>query len=917
MLPQHRPTATWTKLLPVIERQQTRAFLADPWPADQLSGGDPSGAFERFLQRDVPPEERQEHGLHRVFSSIFPIRDFNELVELHFVNYRVTPPALPPEECRRRSETYAGSLHLTLRLVVFDVEDPGKSMAGRVRSIRDIKEQEVYLCEIPWKTRENTFVIDGIDRILLRQITESPGVRFLPGQGGKLKATLTPHRGSRLSFELDHKGLLWTRVDARKKRFLATTLLRALGFSSEQILVAFCSSETILLGPGGQHQVRLDPATLRGQRCIRDIRVGDEILVRKHQKFTGAAVGRLRALGIDRLPVDGESLLGRPLAHDVVHQDSGEVLREVNKPLRRGDLEMFHAAGLSEISLVLADGWLTSPIIPETLRADRNATEEDALCAIYSALRPGEAPTVETARYYLENLLFHPARYDLSAAGRRSLLRKLHGDIPGAPQSSVLTREDLLATIHELLHRDLRGLPPDDLDHLQAAVVRRGQRVAPGDLLAAGPGVACGEAALGHNLMVALVSGLTFGASLVVSERVLHQGKFTTLRLREHRIFAASTGDGEEAFTAEIPGVDGEDRAHLDGRGLARVGARVRGGELLIGRVRTRSWGTLEEPPEVTDRSLRMPAGRDGVVIGAWLEKRREASMPRKAQARARVLVAELHPLSPGDLLGSRHGDRGTVARIAPVEDMPLLPDGTPVDLMLNPAYIAEEGAAGVLMELLAGALGIPLVAPPFSTTLTEAQLRARLGGDGRVWLRDGTTGEFLENPATVGTLYVMKLPPLVGEVSEARSTGPVDLLTELPVEADGVAPGQLLDEDSVAALMAHGAAFSLREMLVHKGDAPAAREAVPWMLREHEEPADHVTQGLDALMRELRAAALEIQGKPPAPAPPSTRQGEGGQGGEVTSPSVRRGSSSPPRPASVSRVPCPRPSRAGRRGAP
>jgi DNA-directed RNA polymerase subunit beta len=1113
----------------VSERQQTRALLAEPWPADLLSGGDPSAAFARFLQADVPPELRQDHGLHRVLSSIFPIRDFNEIVELHYVHYRVTPPERSPEECRRRSETHAGSLHLTLHLVVFDVDDPTKSMNERVLSLRDIKEQEVYLGEIPWKTRENTFVIDGIDRVILRQIAESPGVRFLPGQGGKLKATITPHRGSRLSFELDRKGLLWTRVDARKKRFLATTLLRALGFPAETILATFCPVETILLGPGGQCQVRLDLQTLLGQRCTRDIRAGDEILVRRHQKFLRNTIRQLRERRIDRIPVDGDSLLGRPLARDVVHQDSGEVLREANDPLQPGDLERFHAAGLSEVSLVLADGLLASQVIPETLRADRNATEDDALCAIYSALRPGDAPTVETARHLLDNLFFRPDRYDLSAAGRRSLHRKLHGGDPDAPVDPVLSCADLLATVRELLHRDLRGLPPDDLDHVQEAVVRdpcalledvfrlglirlertvkerlsmsmepelllphdvvsgrpiqriladffgwsrvservdftspvaelsqrrrvssaepdhtsykrtsyrrrpvheshlgafcaaerprsglalalscrvddaggllpscapftdrpdpdappprpwdllglpaalvpflhhdaaeigprcvanlldalpplapepprvaagleaevahasglsvlaptggtvrgvnarevvvdtdsgplslplrsfelaprgayvrqrpvvrRGQRVEPGDLLAAGPGVACGEVALGHNLTVALVSGPTFGTSLVASERLLHQGKFTTLRLREHKIYVASSGDGDEVFSAEIPGVDEEDRAHLDGRGLARVGARVRGGELLIGRVRTRAWNTPEELPEVQDRSLRMPAGRDGVVIGAWLESKREATMPRKAQARARVLVAELHPLSPGDLLGSRHGDRGTVARIAPVEDMPLLPDGTPVDLLLNPAYIAEEGAAGLLMELLAGALGIPLVAPPFGATLTEAQLRMRLGGDGRLRLRDGATGEFLEELATVGTLYVMKLPPLASEASEARSTGPTDPLTGLPVEGDGVAPGQLFDEDSVAALMAHGAAFTLRELLVHKGDAPSAREANPRMLQKHEEPADHVTRSLDALMRELRAAALEVQGIPSAAAPPPDQE--------------------------------------------
>jgi DNA-directed RNA polymerase subunit beta len=452
---------------------------------------------------------------------------------------------------------------------------------------------------------------------------------------------------------------------------------------------------------------------------------------------------------------------------------------------------------------------------------------------------------------------------------------------------SATAREILLETPSGLRAFPLRSFDfaPRGAHVRQRPAVRAGQRVEPGELLATGPGVVSGELAVGHNLLVALVSGVTLGSSLMISERVLQRGQFTSLRLREYRLFLSS-GTHEESFCAEIPGLDEDERAHLDEHGLARIGARVRGGEVLVGRTRRGFSFAEDEAPPPEDTSLRLPAGREGVVIGARILRRREAVMPRKAQALARVLVAELCPLEAGDLLGSRHGDRGTVARLVPVEDMPLLPDGTPVDLLLNPASVLESGAAGLLMETLAGALGVPVVAPPFAP-ITERQLRARGGGDGRIQLRDGMTGEPFAEPVTVGNLYLMKLPPLVREVQEVRSTGPTDPLTDLPVEGQGSAPGQLLDEDAVAALMAHGAAFTLREMMTGKGDAPEGREALLRMIRDHEEPTDHVTRGLDALIRELRAAALEIQAgegdpavapppappEPPPPEPPRTRK--------------------------------------------
>ncbi|RYE93906.1 MAG: hypothetical protein EOO75_03315, partial [Myxococcales bacterium] len=390
--------------------------------------------------------------------------------------------------------------------------------------------------------------------------------------------------------------------------------------------------------------------------------------------------------------------------------------------------------------------------------------------------------------------------------------------------------------------RTFEPAPRGALVH-QRPVVRAGDRVEPGELLASGPGIAAGELALGHDLLTALLP--TFDASLVVSERVVHEGKFACLQLRSYRAFVAARGpDGTDAFDPDVPGLDDDERAALGPDALVRVGTHVSGGDVLAGKVTTREeYLGGDERPERLDRSLRLPAGREGVVIDARIEGKRQGRLPRNVTRRATVVVATRQPLGVGDLLGSRHGERGTVARIAPVEDMPVLPDGRPVDLVLNPALLLERGA-GLLMEMLAGSIGLPVLAPPFGP-VTEAQLRAMLRHGGRVELRDGRTGEPLDAPVTVGPLHLVRLPPLAADAMEARSTGPHDPHTDLPVAAGHEPGGQLIDESDVAALAAHGAAYTLRELLGVKSDDARARAGLPDALRAADELPALVPQGL------------------------------------------------------------------------
>src|SRR6186713_2410024 len=296
-------------------------------------------SYDKFLQSDTQPRERKEIGLEEVFRSVFPIRDFDGTSELVYVGYNLEKPKYDVDECRQRGMTFAGPIKVTTQLMVYDVRDGGE------RIVRDIKEQEVYFGEIPLMTETGTFIINGTERVVVSQLHRSPGVFFDHDKGkthssGKLlySARIIPYSGSWLDFEFDHKDIIYVRIDRRRKMH-ATVLLRALGYSTQELLNYFYSTETVYIEKGGKFAKSVEYDLLAGQRATRDIKVGSETVVKKNTKFTKAAMKKLKEAKIDRLPADVEELAGKVAAHDVVDKETGEVILEVNEEVTADKLE--------------------------------------------------------------------------------------------------------------------------------------------------------------------------------------------------------------------------------------------------------------------------------------------------------------------------------------------------------------------------------------------------------------------------------------------------------------------------------------------------------------------------------------------------------------------------------------------------
>src|SRR6195256_2203029 len=274
-------------------------------------------SYEEFLQADVGADQREDKGLQAVFKSVFPIKDFNETASLEFVAYELGEPKYDVEECHQRGMTYAAPLKVKIQLVIWDVEN------GR-RSIKNVKEQEVYFGEIPLMTGNGTFMVNGTERVIVSQLHRSPGVFFEHDKGkthssGKVlySARIIPYRGSWLDFEFDPKDILYVRIDRRRKMH-ATVLLRALGYSTQDLLNYFYNTEEVYLEKGGKYSKSVEFDLLPGQRATRDIKVSNEVIVKKNTKFTKAAIKKLRDAKVDRLPIDVEELIGKVAAHDVV-----------------------------------------------------------------------------------------------------------------------------------------------------------------------------------------------------------------------------------------------------------------------------------------------------------------------------------------------------------------------------------------------------------------------------------------------------------------------------------------------------------------------------------------------------------------------------------------------------------------------
>jgi DNA-directed RNA polymerase subunit beta len=429
-------------------------------------------SYENFLQMNLRPAQRELVGLQEVFKSVFPIRDFAERAALDFVQYELEDPKYDVEECHQRGMTYAAPLRVTLRLIVWDVDDDTGS-----RSVRDIKEQDVYMGDLPLMTDNGTFVINGTERVIVSQMHRSPGVFYDHDKGkthssGKFlyAARIIPYRGSWLDFEFDAKDLIHVRIDRRRK-LPATTLLLALGLSQEEILGYFYDSVLFTRsGQGWKQPFR--PERLRGQKLTADLINAEsgDVLAEAGTKLTPRLIKRLTEQGLDQLYVSAEELVGRYLAQDLIDEQTGLVFAEAGDEVTPELLARLIEAKVQDLPVLDIDHVTVGPYMRNTLAAERCHSREDALLDIYRVLRPGEPPNLDTAENLFHGLFFDPERYDLSPVGRVKMNARLELDTDDTVR--VLRSEDILAVIKHLIEiKDGRG-DIDDIDHLGNRRVR-------------------------------------------------------------------------------------------------------------------------------------------------------------------------------------------------------------------------------------------------------------------------------------------------------------------------------------------------------------------------------------------------------------------------------------------------------------
>ncbi len=429
-------------------------------------------SYENFLQSQLPPEKRKPIGMEEVFRTVFPIKDFNETCSLEYVRYGLGKPKYDVEECMQRGMTYAIPIKIIVQLVKWD-----KDADTGVQSIRDVKEQEVYFGEIPLMTDNGTFIINGTERVIVSQMHRSPGVFFDHDKGkthtGKIlySARIIPYRGSWLDFEFDTKDLLYVRIDRRRK-LPATILLKALGYTAEELLEHFYKTDHIYVEEGKKLARKFDPRVLEEKYATKDIRdpaTGD-LLLRKGKKFHRGAIKKLQNAKIKRIPIQKEDVIGAYAAGDITDMKTGEILVEYNEQITEEKLEEIFARGITSFTLLHLDDHLIGPPLQQTLLMDKVATQEEAILEIYRRLRPGDPPNIDTAAVFFSNLFFNPDRYDLSKVGRLKLNYKLGLDT--ALDLQTLRREDILAVVEYLLKLRNGHGSIDDIDHLGNRRVR-------------------------------------------------------------------------------------------------------------------------------------------------------------------------------------------------------------------------------------------------------------------------------------------------------------------------------------------------------------------------------------------------------------------------------------------------------------
>ena len=1285
-------------------------------------------SYEDFLQKDADSERRAEKGLQAALMSVFPISDYNNTAILEFTSYSLGTPKYDVRECLEQGMNFAAPLKLRIRLIVFDSQD--KSVKGNVL---DVREQEVYVGELPLMTDRGTFIINGTERVVVSQLHRSPGASFSHDKGrthssGKIlfSARIIPYRGSWLDFEFDARDILYVRIDRRRK-MPATILLKAFGLSTDELLKIYYPVEEIHV-VNGQCMRRLDPELHTGLRFSSDVfeKMAKDplVLVREGSRLSKGVMSKLRAAGIRDIAVKLDELIGRAVLTELVDPQSGTVILEKNQRLTLPTVDKILECGIESFKIIYLGSTTATPVILDTLDAERTTSKEEAWVEIYKRLRPGEMPSVESAKLLFENLFLNPKRYDLSPVGRLKMNSRFSLD--HSLDQRVLTAQDVVEVVHGLVNLKMGKGDVDDIDHLgnrrvrsvgellenqirlglarmernikermnlldmetvlphdlinakpivaaikeffagsqlsqfmdqtnplaeithkrrlsalgpggltreragfevrdvhpshysricpietpegpniglitslatyarinkfgfieapfrkvrkgrvvdeveflsplegerymiaqadskidqsgkllseavtarlqgefvvtdpdkvdyvdvspkqvvsvatalipflehddanralmgsnmqrqavpliqsesplvgtgmeavvardsgyveqsrrdgvvesvdarrivvrtelgkkdetkrkngrffdtydlvkfqrtnqntcvtQTPVVRVGQSVKKGQVLADGPAIDCGELALGKNVLVGFMpwGGYNFEDAILLSEKLVRDDTFTSIHIEEFEVESRDTKLGKEEITRDIPNLGEEALQNLDESGIVRIGAEVKAGDILVGKVTPKGETQLtpeekllraifgEKAGDVKDTSLQVPPGIEGIVVdvkifsrkgidkderskniesqdrvkiernyqdevriieeernkrirkllfgqvvnrdvmdhesgevivkkkgkiaadvlrklsdddvrrvilGEAEEQKKLEDIERAAKDQIEILQTfydekvgrlrrgdELPPgviklvkvylsikrkISVGDKMAGRHGNKGVVSRILPEEDMPYLPDGTPLEIVLNPLGVPSRMNVGQILETHLGwaakALGIHVASPVFDGA-SEKEIKnllhkANLPQSGQSVVYDGRTGEPFKSPVTVGYVYMMKLHHLVDDKIHARSIGPYSLVTQQPLGGKAQFGGQRLGEMEVWALQAYGAASTLQEFLTVKSDDVPGRSRMYEAIVKGENFLESgLPESFNVLIKELQSLGLDVE---------------------------------------------------------
>jgi len=1282
-------------------------------------------SYEQFLQMEREPDRREDKGLQAALTGVFPIADYNNTAILEFSSYSLGTPKYDVRECLEQGMTFAVPLKVRVRLVVFDKEDKGPK-----KKVLDVREQEVYVGELPLMTERGTFIVNGTERVVVSQLHRSPGASFTHDKGrthasGKVlySARIIPYRGSWLDFEFDARDILYVRIDRRRK-MPVTILLKAFGFSTDDLLKMYYPVEEIRVAKGKLLR-KLDPEIHHGLKCPIEVaeKGSKEPVVREGAKLTKALIARIKAAGVKEIPVGIAELTGRAVLTELVDPVSKEKILDKNHKLTPATIEKILDSHVESFKVIYLDAATATPVILDTLEMERTGSKEEAMVEIYKRLRPGETPSIETARVLFDSLFSSSKRYDLSPVGRLKLNKKLGLDLP--LEQRTLVPQDIVEVIRYLVNLKMGKGEIDDIDHLgnrrvrsvgellenqfriglarmersikermnlldmetvlphdlinakpvvaaikeffsssqlsqfmdqtnplaeithkrrlsalgpggltreragfevrdvhpshysricpietpegpniglitslatyarindfgfieapyrrvrkgrvtdeieylsaiegekyiiaqanskldassrlvsetvsaryggdfitatpdkveymdvspkqvvsvatalvpflehddanralmgsnmqrqavplisteaplvgtgmeavvardsgyvvqakrggvvesvdatrivmraehrkkeeggrkrdvgldvynlikfqrsnqntcitQKPVVRVGQPVKKGQVLADGPAIDQGELALGRNVLVAFMpwGGFNFEDAILISEKLVREDAFTSIHIEEFEVEARDTKLGKEDITRDIPNIGEEALRNLDESGIIRIGAEVKPGDILVGKVTPKGETQLtpeekllraifgEKAGDVKDTSLQVPPGVEGIVVDVKIFSRKgldkdersksiesddvlklqrdhqdelriieeeknkkmrklllgkvvgrdlmdpesgDVILKKKGKLTAEILkklsddnvrhiilsdpdeqkaleeierfakdqseilqtlydekvgrlkrgdelppgviklvkvyIAMKRKVSVGDKMAGRHGNKGVVSRILPEEDMPYLPDGTPVEIVLNPLGVPSRMNVGQILEahlgMAARALGLRVSSPVFDGAsekeIKELLKKGKLSPSGQFTVYDGRTGEPFGSPVTVGYMYMLKLHHLVDDKIHARSIGPYSLVTQQPLGGKAQFGGQRLGEMEVWALQAYGAASTLQEFLTVKSDDVPGRSRIYEAIVKGEnflEPG--LPESFNVLVKELQSLGLDV----------------------------------------------------------